>query len=208
MISTKYNFIFQHIPKCAGQSMLKFFINLHRQEKCIDQLSLELHTPFEKVKRQQPIKYRNFFKFTFIRNPWDRVVSLYEYRRQEALKGVWHPSWPSIEELVHDSFSDNIIKSVQSNSPECLYLEPAYTDNYWLPRNILREVNFVGKFESIEKDFDYIKYVLQIDSTYTLSHSNETKRKHYSEYYNDDTRKIIADKYATDIQLFGYKFED
>ena len=208
MISAKYNFIFQHIPKCAGQSMLKFFINLHRQEKCIDQLSLELHTPFEKVKSVQPKEYRSFFKFTFVRNPWDRVVSLYEYRKQEALKGVWYRSWPPIEELISDSFSDNIMKSVKHNSPERLYLEPAYTDDYWLPRKILREVNFIGKFESIQKDFDYIKYVLEIDDTYILSHLNNTKRKHYSEYYNDDTRKIVADKYATDIELFQYKFEN
>jgi len=208
MISRKYNFIFQHIPKCAGISVLNFFIKLHHIEECIGDLMYDPHNTFSFYKLKFPEYYENCFKFTFVRNPWDRVVSLYEFRKQEANKGTHRKTWPTIPELLNDSFEDTIKKSARNTNPEILYLEPAYTDNYWMPKEILKETNFIGRFEDIVRDFDYIKYVLDIDPDYQLTHDNQIKRKHYSEYYNDETRKIVAEKYATDIQLFGYKFEN
>ena len=208
MISRKYNFVFQHIPKCAGISLLNFFIKLHTIEGCIGDLMYAPHNSFSFYKKEYKEHYRNFFKFTFVRNPWDRAVSLYEFRKKEANEGIHRRTWPSMDELINDSFEDTIKKSTNNTNKDVLYLEPAYTDNYWLPKQILKEINFVGRFESIDRDFDYIKYALGIHLDHQLTHDNQIKRKHYSEYYNDETRKIVADKYATDIQLFGYKFED
>lgn len=133
---------------------------------------------------------------------------MYEFRKKEANKGIHRRTWPSIDELINDSFEETIKKSISNTNKDVLYLEPAYTDDYWMPNHILREINFVGRFENMICDFDYVKHILGVNQDYQLNHDNKIQRKHYSEYYNDDTRKIVTDKYATDIELFQYKFDN
>ena len=71
----------------------------------------------------------------------------------------------------------------------------------FFPKNI----DFIGRFESVYSDFNFICEKLAI--SLKLPHQNKTWNKsNYTEYYNDETRQIVAEKYAKDIEYFGYKF--
>ena len=66
-------------------------------------------------------------------------------------------------------------------------------------------VDFLGRFENFENDFSYVCNYLNIPDL-KLPHINKRNRNRYTEYYDDETREIVEEKYARDIEYFGYKF--
>ena len=70
-------------------------------------------------------------------------------------------------------------------------------------------VDFVGKFESLQKDFDLMCEKVGIPVR-TLPHNTHgvrrPKNKHFTEYYDQEAKEIVEDIYAKDISTFGYQF--
>jgi len=192
-VSHKYNAIFIHIPKTGGSSIAKsmglygnksirsawgnrrqhFTMSELLQEGCIT----------EEEKEQ-------YFKFSFVRNPFDRMVSLYLYQN----RGVKKPNFPK---YIYSTF-----KRIKNCTEKRLFYFRKQSD--YLFYNEVCVVDFIGRFESIKTDFKKISNRLNI--IFKLPHLKKSKRKHYRTYYDIGSRKIVKQFYEADLEKFGYSY--
>ena len=209
MISHTHKFIFVHIRKTAGTSVTNTLGECEggtipmsdnfsppppfRSRSCTG-TKVHNHANFSWYKEVLTKEQLNeYFKFTFVRNPWDLRVSQYEYNKKYE--------WGRLKRLANKPFKEWVrhysIKKrpeqTRSGLPQIAVIESV--DN----------LDFIGRFENLQEDFDIICDKIGIPKQ-QLPHVNKTKREHYTEYYDDETKQIVAEKYAKDIEYFGYEF--
>lgn len=186
--------IFVHIPKCAGISINKALFNsIGGGHTTLDQY-LNVFPPSE---------FNQYFKFTIVRNPWDRVVSAYSFLKQGGLND-WDRNFYDKEISKYGSFKDFIEGWLTpDNIMKFHHFRPQ--KHYILDKYQKVSVDFIGYLELIDEDFKYIANKLNISAE--LKKQNTAKRDDYRAYYDADTRAIVAKIYADDIALLNYDFE-
>lgn len=208
MISHEHKCIFIHIPRTGGSSIEKFFTNksCFKQNGSPEERDLYFgysgpeikHIIASTSKKLYADYWDDYFKFSFVRNPWDRMVSMAKYpefygctiNNESINVSEYLKKFPNIE-IDERSLSANYTGKSLSNS---VYL------------NLLDEpLDFIGKFENLKQDIQFI--CDKIGTPFRkFPHKNQYAHKHYTEYYDEKTREIVAEKYAKDIEYFGYKF--
>ena len=135
-----------------------------------------------------------YFRFTFCRNPYSRVVSNYiMFTKWVRPKRVLSEFISDPEELTFKEFCKFIcIKDNHHWQTQSSYVEG-------------REIDFVGRVENFREDFSIVCDKIGAPQQ-ELLHKNKSWHKHYTEYYDDETRQIVEEKYAKDIERFEYKF--
>lgn len=186
--------IFIHIPKCAGISINKaLFGNLAGGHKGLDDYILVFGAK----------DFTRYFKFTFVRNPWDRLVSAYFFLKNGGLNR-WDKQFFEVELAHYQDFGEFVrcwlneknIYKFHHFKPQISFL----TDKY----NKV-SIDYVGYFENIDADFKYIARRIGVDVT--LNKENSVTRQNYQEFYDSDTKDIVARVYREDIKLFNYNFD-
>ena len=186
--------IFIHVPKTGGRSIgTSLFGELINSHFTAD----ELKVIFGKA------AFKRYFKFAFVRNPWDRAVSAYTFyktRKSDNIKrwGEKHlADYPDFESFVKGYLNpETIYTSKKAFWPQYVFI---------CDEALVSQVDFLGYFEHLERDFKRVQERLGVSAN--LLHINASPRTDYREYYTSETRDIIADLYRKDIELFGYDFK-
>lgn len=215
MISHKHKLIFIHIPKCAGSSIRDhFFEGMRFNWKKPDYENLygwchERRIHLQHATAKQLLEtglisediWKAYFKFTFVRNPWDRAYSDYLWVMEDRkIKGSFREYMNAtgpFKEIFTNQESKNYRGDHKIPQTEFFDLEGAY------------KMDFVGRFETLEHDMQTLNERLKIPFTFN-QHSKKNKRRkpHYSLFYGKTERKLVQEYYANDIQVLKYYFEN
>jgi chondroitin 4-sulfotransferase 11 len=202
MINHQYRCIFIHIPKTGGKSVQKFFGTNWQDHKDISRYAEEL----------KPQIFTSYYKFAVVRNPWDRLVSDYNY--QKVKKG----SQASHRLLIHDELGNkrSFSKWLEAVLSDPFCCEPTQWGarvsqgiHRWSPQvdwiSISGEiaVDRVLQKENLQESFAELRCALGLPSR-EVPCRNWRWHRHYSYYYNESTRRLVEKYYAN--ETFGYRF--
>ncbi|MFM5897573.1 MAG: sulfotransferase family 2 domain-containing protein [Dolichospermum sp.] len=217
LISYSHKFIFFHVPKAAGLSIKKALqsyaqepekFKISRPQKMLgDKInpfyeiwsSSILHAKSKDVKKELSSEvYNSFYKFAFVRNPWDWQVSYYHF----ILKEKTHIRHELVKSMT--GFEEYLEWVINTKNP----FPKGATK---LQKEIVTDsqgrliIDYVGRYETLATDLNYVCQRLNLQAS--LPYLNQSKHRNYREYYNTRTMKLVADNFQEDIALFGYTFD-
>lgn len=185
--------IYVHIPKAAGISINKALFGNYGGG----------HTTVRAYKRIfGPIRYKRYFTFTFVRNPYSRLLSAYHFLMTGGFKeeeGKWAEqnisSYSSFDEFVRKWVSEDNIWRYNHFKPQYSFvcdigLEP--------------EVDFIGKVETINEDFEKVCRVLDVPNNLSVHNKGEPDNSNWKQYYTSHSFQKVAEIYHQDFELFNY----
>ncbi len=187
IISAEKKFIFVAVPKTGSSSIEKAL------GKYSDEELEEGKTKHFGLRDIPDLLDKPYYKFCFFRNPWDRLVSLFHYHIRQGNKFLGK-TYDKID------FNEWLIKTKIFGVGD----RDRQADYIMHKGRIVPNVS-IYKFEEMQDSWEHICKTLGVKGE--LPHINKSKHKHYSEYYNDETRHLVKIREYGVIRIMGYEFE-
>jgi hypothetical protein len=205
LVSHRHHFIFIHVYKKAGMSVRRA-LDPYAEGRWRRQAARftyraglkfprtdPMHLTAARVReRLSPDVYDRYYKFAFVRNPWAWQVSLYHYMLKRT-----------------DHFQNEFVRGLGGFDP---YIRWRVAEEVRLQREFLSDddgrllVDYVGRMETLNDDFAEICRTIGLPHR-GLPHKNRSSHRDYRAYYTDETRDLVAEAFAADIDAFGYTFD-
>ena len=187
--------IFVHIPKTAGVSVnYALYGNLGGSHRSIAQYELAFSAR----------DFDRYFKFCFVRNPWDRTYSAYRFLKRGGMDEE-DRRWAAGNLSGFADFEEFVTKWLNEENVKTWM-------HFWPQHTLLRSrldgrirIDYVGRFESLTADFMFVAKRLGIDATLPRTNSSGSVAS-YRDAYGRKTREIVGKVYNDDVQLFDYSF--
>jgi len=152
-----------------------------------------------------PSNWSDKFRFAFVRNPFDRLVSAWQMFQKH----------PSAREIGFDGSRLTIAQVLRVVEDDSIDI---YDEGYWgkLRRHAMpmshahyniQDVGFFGRFERLEQDWRSLCEILSMEYQPLGRFKSSGRCQHYSDFYDSKTREVAARIFAEDLEMFSYCFE-
>ena len=192
IVSTK-KYVFIKVFKTGGTSILNGMLSNDSSARRIQrirdgQITFHIESSWMKENTfpELGLNWNEYFKFGFVRNPWDRELSNYFFNNGilKPPEDISFNRWLNInlrkDGLIHDH-----------NIPQCDYLT---------------DVDYIARFENFEEEVKYIFNRIGVPLSQKIFHYNKTEHKPYWEYYDDADIMKVHQWYKKDIEMYNYEF--
>ncbi len=216
IVNDKFEFIFVHVPKTAGKSIVEALKPLKGNNKWLIDRKTKHETLYEfsaSYANKRGFKFRNwrrifnaptdeiikmYFCFGFVRNPWDRMLSLYNYLQKMR---------PRDEISEIKSFEHFVLESCNEASWINTLHSMRLQADYFKPNNDCIDMDYIGHYESLHEDLKIIGLRLGIDIE--IPHVNKSRDSEidYRKFYEASMVDIVIERFSEDIKTFDYCFE-
>ena len=195
MISSKHRVIFVHTPKCAGTTIINYF------KSKWDDLENK-HLTMDEIVDLLEDDLSEYFKFTIIRNPWERMASLYSYLQSPNSRRVFKEL---NEKYDTNTFEKFILKL------------PVLKEEYNPKTTFMSILEYIGDYE-----YDMVIDITELDSRLSeifpkfgmefrknpIKSNKSTNTNKNMRMYTTEMVKIVSDVYSDDVKRFNFKFND
>jgi chondroitin 4-sulfotransferase 11 len=226
IISDEHRFVYLAVPKVASTSILNSLLPFFDFDLAAENLeSLRKGTPVRGVheyfNRSPHIinraaflagiddQYDCYFKFTFVRNPWDRLLSCYMSKVVRSGAGMPMGKYGNVtlrRDMSFQEFAEAVCLIPDEVANAHFRSQHIFVCGGGSRKDILAD--YVGRFENLEEDFEIITKRIGIDAQ--LPHAANTSSirgsRSYRDFYDEKLAEMVGERYREDIDLFGYSF--
>ena len=207
IISNRHRFIFFAVPK-TGTHSIRQALRPHLAEEDMEQVGLFVEKRFSlpqlseighghlSVNQVRPVLgeqvFNSYFKFAFVRNPFDRFISYCAFMSRDNGRFEADPQ----------AFMRFIIRD--RARLQHLLFRPQF--EMLCDAEGRLAMDRIGRVENMQTDYESICARIGVQAQ-PLAQVNASRHRHFAEYYDDELREMVATVYARDLELFGYRFE-
>jgi hypothetical protein len=186
----------------------------------VDGLYTPKHVPPSTLRAQLgPDIWDEYFTFMFVRNPWGWFVSQYFWNHEPnpiSKKKLIREPVTTLREYQRKNEERARLEDLDRFSPQDIHetydllrryravyqADSLFQYHYAYSPDGEKLVDFVGRFENIQNDFQVVAEKIGIDVN--LPHRNATSHRSFETYYTDESAQLIRELYALDVESFNY----
>lgn len=200
MISRDKKFIFIQVPKTAGSSMNYVLKEFSTLQDLANWKGLKGHAILSQVIKDHP-EFNHYFKFAVVRNPFDWLVSYYEYKRCEFKGDLYHY-------ICNMCFPDFVffLKKIKQGEIKGFnqdVMNVAKGQTSWTHHNGNQVLNKIIRFEQLNEEFKVLTVDLNLGNL-VLPKYNNSKRQPTYNYYDKKTKDLVVEIFQEDFNFLGY----